>query len=316
MIMKVAAIQMKAIPGDVDKNLAAAKSLAGQAFAHGAGMVILPEFFTSAVGFAPVMKSAARPLDGPVTKMLAGLAKKHDGAIGGSFLAKKKGGCFNTFVMAFPDGSLYYHDKDQPTMWENCYYEGGSDDGVLETPLGKIGVALCWELVRTRTARRLLNRVDLVVGGSCWWDLPDKKLPGYTHAVREKNHAIMEETPSRFARLLGCPVIHAAHAGELSCKTPLLPWFPYTSRFLGQTQIVDGSGEVLTRMEQSDGDGFITAQLEWPGSRPPSESIPDRFWIPDIPLPIRFAWWYQNLHGKIYYRLHGSGRKARKEKTR
>lgn len=61
-------------------------------------------------------------------------------------------------------------------MWENCYYIGGSDDGILETTAGNIGVALCWEFMRTRTVRRLLNRVDLVVGGSCWWTIPEKPL--------------------------------------------------------------------------------------------------------------------------------------------
>jgi len=58
-------------------------------------------------------------------------------------------------------------------MWENCYYKGGHDDGVLDTPAGRVGVALCWELVRIQTLRRSIDKVDLVAGGSCWWDLPD-----------------------------------------------------------------------------------------------------------------------------------------------
>jgi hypothetical protein len=31
------------------------------------------------------------------------------------------------------------HDKDYLSFCENCYYIGGSDDGVLSTPDGKVG---------------------------------------------------------------------------------------------------------------------------------------------------------------------------------
>jgi hypothetical protein len=65
------------------------------------------------------------------------------------------------------------HDKDYPSYWEACYYLGGSDEGVLRTPDGNVGVALCFEFVRSRTARRLRGRVGMVVGGSCWWGVKD-----------------------------------------------------------------------------------------------------------------------------------------------
>ena len=112
---------------------------------------------------------------------------------------------------------------------------------------------------------------------------------------------MMRQTPSRFARMLGCPVVHAAHSGEFKGKTPLLPGLAYEAFFLGETQIVDAAGTVLARMDRADGVGHIAADITI-GRRPPSAQIPDRFWIPDIPAPIRLAWWYQNLHGKWYYR--------------
>jgi hypothetical protein len=51
-------------------------------------------------------------------------------------------------------------------MWENCFYVGGEDDGVLEAEGKSVGVALCWELMRSQTARRLRGRVDVVLAGS------------------------------------------------------------------------------------------------------------------------------------------------------
>ncbi len=303
--MKIAAVQMVATLGDVNKNLQSARRLAAEAFAGGAQMVILPEFFPTAMGFHPVMDRVAEKPDGHAMRMFMELAASYNGIIGGSFIVSVGKHAYNRFFLVFPDRQFFFHDKDQPTMWENCYYRGGADDGVLTTPVGDIGVALCWEFVRTRTARRLLGRVDLVVGGSCWWSLPKKRLPGFSHSVKNNNFSIMEKTPARFARMLGCPVVHAAHAGRFNGNTPLLPGFPYESFFLGETQIVDAGGEILARMKQSEGEGHIMADIT-PGRRQPAETIPDGFWIPKLPAPIRFAWWYQNLHGKWYYQKRRS----------
>jgi hypothetical protein len=48
-------------------------------------------------------------------------------------------------------------------MWENYYYEGGNpnDSGILGTyDSTRIGAAVCWEFMRTMTARRLRHKVD------------------------------------------------------------------------------------------------------------------------------------------------------------
>ena len=51
-------------------------------------------------------------------------------------------------------------------MWENSFYIGGDDDGVIDAGELKVGAAVCWEMMRTQTVRRLAGRVDLVIGGS------------------------------------------------------------------------------------------------------------------------------------------------------
>lgn len=301
--MKVAAVQMVARLARVEENLETAERLVERAFAEGCEMVILPEFFTSAVAFHPDMSRVAQPLDGPALRMMVDAARRHGGYVGGSFIATRGGDDYNTFVLAFPDGRYVTHDKDQPTMWENCYYVGGSDDGILNTPLGPLGAALCWELVRTRTARRLRGKIDLLVGGSCWWGVPDRAIPipGRKSAGR-RNLEIMKDTPVRMARLLGVPVVHAAHASSFECRMPLVPGLPYRSCFLGETMVVDAGGEILARLSREDGEGLAVADIEL-GRIEPTEDIPKGFWIPDIPLLIRMVWGYQNLHGKLFYKL-------------
>ncbi len=301
--MKVAAVQMTARLGEVEANMEAAGHLAKEAFGQGAEMVILPEFFTTAMGYSKKMRGTARPTDGGPFRLLMDLSKKHGGAVGGSFIAIDGGQRFNRFILAFEDGSYYVHDKDQPTMWENCYYVGGTDKGVLETPRGRIGTALCWEFVRTRTARRLLGKVDLVVGGSCWWNLPRVRLPGFGQELGKHTRRLMIETPGRFARLVGAPVVHAAHAGNFSGRMPLIPGFPYESYLEGETQITDSQGNILKRIRREEGAGVILADIDLSEKKSPEEKIPQGFWIPKLPWRIRFIWAYQNLHGKWVYRL-------------
>jgi predicted amidohydrolase len=299
--MRVGAIQMIARVAAVQENLKRAEELVEKAFSEGCQWVMLPEFFTTAMAFHPSMLDACSPLDGPALEMLCRQATKHSGYVGGSFVAACGSDRYNTYVLAFPDGQWISHDKDQPTMWENCYYIGGKDDGYMETPAGPIGAAVCWEMIRTRTARRLRGRVDLLVGGSCWWTVPDwPVLRGFWQYLHRHNAAIMEDTPRRLAKLLGCPVIHAAHAASFKGKMPLMPGIPYSSHLLGETQIVDAGGNILARLRQEEGEGVAIAEIDM-GRISPSESLPEGFWIPRLPLFFRFIWAYQNLHGHWYY---------------
>ncbi len=304
--MKVAAVQMKARLADVDYNLERAGALADRAFAQGCEMVVLPEFFTSAVAFHPDMGSVAMPLEGPALEMMESAARRHGGWVAGSFICSRDGDDYNTWVLVGPTGERWTHDKDQPTMWENCWYVAGSDEGVLETggAPGSVGVAMCWEMVRTRTVRRLRGRVDLLIGGSCWWDVPDRAIPipGKRRAA-ERNMQIMIDTPARLARLVGAPLIHAAHAGEFKAGMPLMPGFPYRSGFLGEAQVVDAGGRVLARLRREDGEGIAVAEVE-PGRTSASEEPPAGFWTPALPGLIRLVWHYQNIHGGWYYRRH------------
>ncbi len=297
--LRAAAVQMEPVLGDVDANLAQAERLAHQAFDRGAACVILPEFFTSGVAFHPALLDAACPLHGAPTQLLRRLAHERQGAVGGSFLAQRGADTFNTFVLAFPDGSLFFHDKDQPTMWENCYYIGGQDDGVLDTPLGRFGAALCWELIRTRTVRRLLGRVDLVVSGACWWG-PPVGIPA-DHPLRVENLALLRAAPVTFARLLGVPVIFASHAGEFDGFRPPDEAVLQRRPFCGETQIVDGRGNVLGRLAHEDGQGVVVADVSLGAAEGERVAVPDGFWIPDLPPPYLAAWQEQNRFGADYY---------------
>jgi predicted amidohydrolase len=257
--------------------------------------------FTSAAAFHPSMLKAIQPIDGAPLQLLKKLAREGNAVIGGSFLAQHKQQVFNTFVLVFPDGSVLQHDKDLPTYWESCYYRKGKDDGIMNTPIGPVGSVLCWEFIRSKTAKRLANKVKMVVGGSCWWTLPDDA--DADSPRRAANLKMLRQAPSRMARMLGVPVIHGSHAGKFEgFFSPELPDVPYNSAYLGEAMIVDAHGKVLARRAQDAGEGVVMAEVVLPDKPVPSEPIPESFWIPrEMPDDWKESWkrWFDS--GADYY---------------
>jgi predicted amidohydrolase len=298
--MRVAAIQLETVIGDVEANLAACQRLADAAALEGAEWIILPEFFTTGMGFLPELSQNSLPPDGLATTLLSDLSRRHGAVVGGSFLCLDTDGHVrNAFFLATPEGIAGRHDKDIPTMWENCFYIGGTDDGVIEAGGLTAGVALCLEYNRTQTVERLRGKVDLVVGGSFVWGAP-KGTPFYqylqTSIERYSNWA------APFAKLVGCPVVEATHCGSIRCPTPLLP-MEYAADLCGGAIICDAAGNVLARRDKSDGAGFIVADVEV-GRTASTEHIPAGFWIQELDPISKFGWHTQGWHGRRWYRRH------------
>lgn len=304
--MRVAAAQLDVALGDVERNLAESERLAREAARRGAELVALPEFFTSGAAFLPELAGAALPPDGTATAMLRRVAGEEGIWLGGSFLCRDPDGeVRNAFFLAGPDGELLgRHDKDLPTMWENAFYVGGADDGVIDAGPFVAGAAVCWELMRSATARRLAGRVDVVVGGSNWWSVPAWRPHRLTRAMEERNAATALRAPATFGRFVGAPVVHAAISGAIQCRMPEFPLLPYRGRFEGGALIADAAGRILALRRAEEGSGVVLAEIELGGSGQPSEPVPSRYWIHRRGLLPAIAWNTQRLHGRRWYRRH------------
>ena len=304
--MRAAAIQLEAVVGDVDANLAACERLGDEAGAQGAELIALPEFFSTGIGFVPALADAALPPGGAATELMRGLALRHGALVGGSFICRDADGeVRNAYVLVRPDGSVAgRHDKDLPTMWENSFYVGGHDDGVIEVGSGlTAGAAVCWELMRTQTVRRLRGRVDVVMSGSGWWSLSRNwGPPALLDPLEERNEGRARRAAEAFAAYVGAPVVHAAHAGELECE---MPWFPlpYSGHFEGATLICAADGTVLASRDRHEGEGVVTAEIE-PGRTLPSAQPPSGFWLHSRGAAATAAWHVQRAHGRRWYRDH------------
>jgi predicted amidohydrolase len=309
-IQKVAAIQMEGRVADLRYNIAQAGDLLEKALRGGAQIVALPEFFTTPIVFDERLFGCSVAAENPALDILKSLAATHGVMIGGSYLAKRGDDVFNTYVLVDRDGTVHTHDKDLPTMVENAFYTGGKDDGLVATSHGSIGIAVCWETIRTATVRRLRGKVDLLMTGSHWWSEPGWRFPRWLmDQTHHDNLVMMAAAPSRLSRMIGAPVLHAAHVGTLEGRFAITPNIRVgtKTRLMGETQIVDSTGSVLVRMGIDDGPGLITADIEI-GQAPHSLEPAQDFWSLDLPLTFRMFWSQQNAATRpLYARAKADG---------
>lgn len=309
--LQAAAIQLETVVGDVAENLIRIEKLVDEAARGGAKLIAIPEFCTSKLPFDARAHQAVLPPDNPAVALFKRLAARHQCTLGGSMLIAENGEVYNRYHLVEPDGRVHLHDKDLPTMWENAFYTAGHDDGVFDTALGGIGAAVCWELIRSQTVRRMLGKVQVAMTGTHWWTMPanwgrvtDRSLA----SLGQFNRYLSENAPSEFARRLGAPVLQASHCGQFRTGFMLLPGLrqglPYDTEFVGATQIVDAQGRVLAQRRTQEGPGIVSATLTL-GAVTPMQPLEDRFWIPELPLFLRAYWHQQNACGKTYYRQHG-----------
>ncbi len=296
--MKFAAVNFDATFTRVEENLERAESYIEQAAAGGANLVLLPEFFPSAMGYSEKMLDVA--LTGAsVGNWLTETSRKHGVILGGSYLTFDGNDAHNLFQIVEPGGATYSHRKDIPTLVENCYYAPGDTEHIFHTSFGAVGIAMCWEIVRYDTLRRMSGKVDVVLGGMCWADLPD--WDGGAD-LKRYNREYARRTPIRFAELVKAPVIHANHCGTIRAYD-----FPddktlHTLQMIGATQIIAPDGRLVAERTFNEGPGVIIADIIWyKEERQPAAIDQDKYWIEDMPEPYLYSWKNNNPLGVDYY---------------
>lgn len=333
-VTRVAAIQFEPKLGDVDANLGRAEALAREAIAKGAKFIVLPEFFPTGTAFHPSLYASYQPVDGRAAILLKELAQTGRVYVCGSFMAISGGEAYNTQILVTPDGTAFTHDKDFPTMaFESSFYAGGEDavyaeqlaaagartdsarirpraesspDGAVSHDKLGIGMALCWEIVRHRTAKRLVGKIDLLLASSAWWTAdPDGDWPGLgrdqARATWTEHQSLIDTAPRRLARMLGAPVIHANFTGPNVGYTSAAFDRAAPGRYLGRSQIVDAEGKTLARFETEQ--GVLLADIN-SVRRQASDAISNDFWIPEVSESMRRRWTASGASGRDHYLRH------------
>ena len=184
-VFRVAAIQMASGP-NVSANLSETERLIGMAAAQGAKLVVLPEYF-AVMGVKESEKVALREVEGkgPIQKFLAHMAKSHKiWLVGGSVPLeaddpnKMRNSCLvyddkGKQVARYDKIHLFGLDLGVERYHEEKTIEPGDKVVVVETPFGRIGLSVCYDL-RFPELYRAMGDVDLIVIPSAFTETTGK----------------------------------------------------------------------------------------------------------------------------------------------
>ncbi len=184
-IIKIAAIQMASGPY-VAANLSEAERLIEVAANQGAKLVALPEYF-ALMGFKETDKVAAREEEGkgPIQQFLKSMAKKHKiWLIGGSvplvsnFPNKVRNSCLvyddqGEQVARYDKIHLFGLNLGNEQYHEEKTIESGDVIKVVDTPFGKIGLSICYDL-RFPELYRAMKDLNIIVVPSAFTDTTGK----------------------------------------------------------------------------------------------------------------------------------------------
>ncbi len=182
---RVAAIQMASGP-NVSANLAEAERLIAMAALQGAKLVVLPENFAH-MGLKDVDKVAIREEEGkgPIQKFLSAQAKKHKiWLVGGSIPlaasvpSKVRNSCLvyddkGKLAARYDKIHLFGLDLGNEHYREEETIEAGNEVVVLQTPFGRLGLSVCYDL-RFPELYRAMKDVDVIVVPSAFTETTGK----------------------------------------------------------------------------------------------------------------------------------------------
>jgi nitrilase len=168
---QLAAVQMASGPS-VSENLAQAGRLIAEAARAGAKLVALPENFAlMPAGDADRLLAAEPDGDGPIQAFLAGAAREHGvWLVGGTIPLATAGGTkvrASCLVYDASGARAARYDKihlfdvelgNGERYRESNGIECGAEPVVVATPLGVLGLAVCYDLRFPELFRRLLDR--------------------------------------------------------------------------------------------------------------------------------------------------------------
>jgi N-carbamoylputrescine amidase len=144
---------------------------AAAAFDDGADLVVLPELIAGGYRLDRAHQArVAEPFDGPTVQAWCALARRYGGHVVGGFAERDGDAIFNTAVLVGADGVLLHYRKLHLFRGERDVFEPG-DLGlpVRTTPLGRIGLCICYDLRFVETLRILgLEGAQLVCVPTAW----------------------------------------------------------------------------------------------------------------------------------------------------
>lgn len=244
---KIAALQFVSTP-EPRENFAVAHRLVAEAAKQGAELVLLPEYWP-VMGMQDTDKVAlAEQLDaGPIQECMATLSRQFGvWLIGGTLplISPEEGKVLNTVLAYAPDGKrisrydkihLFGFKKGDESYDESRTIMPGTTVGTFETPIGRVGLSVCYDL-RFPELYRAMGDCTLIVVPAA-----------FTYTTGKAHWEILLR-----ARAIEnqCYVLAAAQGGK----------HVNGRRTWGHSMLVDPWGEI--KAEIPEGEGVIVGDID------------------------------------------------------
>jgi predicted amidohydrolase len=176
-LVKLACVQMQPSFGDVASNTARTLQFIERAADQGANLVVLPELCNTGYVFSTREEAfavAETIPDGPTVTAWRQCAARHRLHLVAGICERSGSKLYNSAVVIGPTGYLGTFRKVHLWNEENLYFEPG-DLGfpVFHTPIGRLGVAICYDGWFPETYRMCaLQGADIVCVPTNWVPIP------------------------------------------------------------------------------------------------------------------------------------------------
>jgi predicted amidohydrolase len=245
MKMRVAVAQLGSARGDARHNANAACGMIERAAAEGCALVVFPECCLTGYIFADRAELETAALDiesAEIARVLDACKTGTIYAVVGLF-EKADNNIYNTALLIGPDGIIGRHRKlHLPFLGGDRFVDHptGTDPSVFSTPIGVIGIAICYEIRFPEIIRTLvLSGAEIVALPTNW--------PNASHILAD--HFAPVRAAENFVYFL------AANRNDAEAGT----------EFMGASQIVDPGGAVMTHAGKET--GLFAADIDLARSR-------------------------------------------------
>jgi predicted amidohydrolase len=263
--VRIACCQVRPVMGDIDGNRRMLRRAVADAVAAGARLVVLPELCTTGYAFesAEEARALGQGADGGALSEWAAEAARGGAVVVGGF-AELDGPASIYNAAAVVDGSGVLAVYRKTHLWDNelrIFDPGHATPPVVRTPIGMIGVSICYDLFFPEVSRALaLGGADVIV------------TPTNSPVAR----------PGAARNNIGVSVARAtAHVNRVFVAVCDRWGAERGMRWVGRSLIADPDGEVVAgppgNREQlllADCDLSRARDKRWPGTR--NDALADR----------------------------------------
>jgi len=240
---------------DLETSFARVARTISAARARGASLVVFPEcalggyLWDLAPGAAPTDSPPALDRDGPELDRLARIAGPTVVCVG--YSERGAGGPYSSAVCVSGDGLLGHHRKIHLPPGETSAYRPGEGFAAFDTPVGRMGMLICYDKVFPEAARSLaLDGAEIIASLAAWPVC--RARPAHRLALdrQTRQFDLLDQARAMENQVVWVSANQTGAFGRLS--------------FLGHAKVVDPDGTVLARTAGRP--GLASARIDAPSA--------------------------------------------------